>query len=275
MDIVVNGLSKHFGAGKARRAALEDVSFRVGRGEMVALIGSSGSGKSTLLRHIGGLIAGDGGSVLVDGRLVQEAGRMSPHIRDLRAEVGVIFQQFNLVSRLTVLTNVLAGLIHRRPLWRTCLLQFNRADKLAALEALDRVGLAAQAHQRASTLSGGQQQRVAIARALAQRARVVLGDEPIASLDPQSARRVMESLVRINREDGVTCLVSLHQVDYAIAYCPRTIALSAGRVVFDGPSAELTENRLARIYGSAASHTEASAPQETSVPFPTEPVAVG
>ena len=240
MDIVVNGLSKQFGVREARRPALEKVSFRIARGEMVALIGPSGSGKSTLMRHIGGLIACDHGEVRIDGRLVQQAGRISPRIRDLRAEVGVIFQQFNLVSRLTVLTNVLAGLMHRRPMWRTCLFQFNRADKLSALEALHRVGMAPQAHQRASTLSGGQQQRAAIARTLVQRARVVLGDEPIASLDPQGARRVMDSLARINRADGVTCLVSLHQVDFALAYCPRTIALSAGRIVFDGPSAVLT-----------------------------------
>jgi phosphonate transport system ATP-binding protein len=274
MDIVANGLGKHFGVGKARRPALENVSFRVASGEMVALIGASGSGKSTLMRHISGLIAGDEGEVSVNERLVQRAGRISPHIRDLRADMGVIFQQFNLVGRLTVLTNVLAGLIPRRPLWRTCLLQFSRADKLAALEALARVGLAAQAHQRASTLSGGQQQRAAIARTLVQRARVVLGDEPIASLDPQSARRVMDSLARINREDGVTCLVSLHQVDYALAYCPRTIALSAGRVVFDGPSAELNERRLAQIYEGAWGQVEAAVPQETPVPFAPEPSVV-
>lgn len=267
MDIRVEGLSKHFAAAPGRRPALDGVGFHVASGEMVALIGASGSGKSTLMRHLGGLLACDAGEIRIGGRLVQRAGRLSSSVRAVRADVGLVFQQFNLVGRLSVLTNALAGLIHRRALWRTCLLRFNRADKLFALEALGRVGLAAHAQQRTSTLSGGQQQRVAIARALVQRARVVLGDEPIASLDPQSARRVMDTLARINLEDGVTCLISLHQVEHAFAYCPRTIALADGRVVFDGPSAELTEARLAKIYtdhGDAAAAMEAAdAPDAT------------
>lgn len=259
MEIVCDQLSKYFKTGRGQRTALDEVSFRIGPGEMVALIGASGSGKSTLMRHIDGLIAGDKGAISVGGRVVQKDGRISAKIREVRADVGFIFQQFNLVNQLSVLTNVLAGLIHRRPLWRTCLLQFNRADKLEAMKALKRVGLDDRAAQPAGTLSGGQQQRVAIARALVQGARVVLGDEPIASLDPQSARRVMDSLARLNREDGTTILVSLHQVDYALAYCPRTIALAAGRVVFDGPSTELTPERLAQIYGGRIEAPEAEA----------------
>jgi phosphonate transport system ATP-binding protein len=272
VDILVENLAKQFGTGNSRRTALEDVSFRVARGEMVALIGASGSGKSTLLRHIGGLIASDAGAIRVGGRPVQENGRISPHVRALRAEMGFIFQQFNLVGRLSVLMNVLAGLIHRRPWWRTTLFWFNRADQQAALEALVRVGLGDRATQRASTLSGGQQQRAAIARTLVQGAKVVLGDEPIASLDPTSARRVMDCLARINREDGVTCVVSLHQVDYAMAYCPRTIALAAGRVVFDGPSRDLTPEILARIYGGPVDRPVA-ADQPVRLPAEVQPVA--
>jgi phosphonate transport system ATP-binding protein len=249
MDIVVNGLSKQFGAGGVRRLALDRVGFRIDRGEMVALIGASGSGKSTLLRHIGGLVASDEGEISVGARQVQGGGRVSPRIRAVRAEIGFVFQSYNLIGRLPMLTNVLAGLMHRRPLWRTCLRIFSRSDRLAALEALDRVAMAGHATQRASTLSGGQQQRAAIARTLVQKAQVVLADEPIASLDPRSARRVMDTLRRINREDGVTCVVSLHQVEYALKYCQRTIALAAGRIVYDGPSAELNDVRLAEIYG--------------------------
>ncbi len=259
VDIVVHHLTKSFANGSTHRVALDDVSFEVGSGELVALIGASGSGKSTLLRHLGGLVAADGGAIRIGGRPIQEEGRISRRVRDLRAEIGFIFQQFNLVGRLSVMTNVLAGLIHRRPLWRTLLMQFDATDRQAALEALARVGLEDRATQRASTLSGGQQQRAAIARTLVQGARVVLGDEPIASLDPTSARRVMDTLARINREDRVTCLVSLHQVEYAREYCPRTIALAAGRVVFDGPTQELTPELLARVYGGPVSAPDGEA----------------
>jgi phosphonate transport system ATP-binding protein len=273
VDIIVEKLTKHFGNGTSRRTALEGVNFRVARGEMVALIGASGSGKSTLLRHIGGLIAADSGAIRVDGRPVQEDGQISPRVRALRAEMGFIFQQFNLVGRLSVLTNVLAGLLHRRPWWRTTFFWFAQADQQAALDALVRVGLGDRATQRASTLSGGQQQRAAIARTLVQGAQIVLGDEPIASLDPTSARRVMDCLAQVNREDGVTCLVSLHQVDYAMAYCARTIALTAGRVVFDGPSRDLTPEILAQIYGGPVDRP-LSSDQSLSNPEESQPAAV-
>lgn len=251
MDVAVERLCKRFGRTAKSRFALENVSLNLRPGEMVALLGASGSGKSTLIRHLAGLLPATSGSVHVDGRCLQAEGRIASDVRALRADIGVIFQQFNLVGRLSLLTNVLAGLLHRRPLWRTCTFTFCRADREAALRALAAVGLAEYADQRASTLSGGQQQRAAIARTLVQGARLVLGDEPIASLDPHSAQRVMESLARLNRDRGATCLVSLHQVDYALACCPRTIALSAGRVVFDGSSAELTPDRLAALYAES------------------------
>jgi phosphonate transport system ATP-binding protein len=247
--IDVQHLHKRFGS----MPALRGVSLRVERGEMVALLGASGSGKSTLLRHLSGLHKADADSpsrVQVLGRTLQENGRLSPHARALRAQVSAIFQQFNLVDRLPVMTNVLAGALHRLPLWRGLLGRFPQHELQRAYQALQRVGIERCAWQRASTLSGGQQQRAAISRALVQGAKIILADEPIASLDPESSRRVMDLLAQVNRDLGVTVLVSLHQVDYAFAYCPRTIALRGGVVVHDGPTQELTPQRLRDLYGT-------------------------
>ncbi|HEX9463776.1 MAG TPA: phosphonate ABC transporter ATP-binding protein [Alphaproteobacteria bacterium] len=248
--IAIDGLSKTFGDARA----LDGISLQVGRGEMVALIGASGSGKSTLLRHISGLVVSDrgSGSVRVSGTTVQVGGRLAGAVRQLRRDVGVVFQQFNLVGRLTVLTNVLAGRLGAIPAWRGVLGLFSTAERRDALRALARVGIAERAHQRASTLSGGQQQRAAIARALVQKAKIILADEPIASLDPESARRVMEILSEINREDGITVVVSLHQVGFALRYCRRVVALDRGRVVYDGAATQLSVERLRAIYGSDA-----------------------
>ena len=265
--IVVSNLSKHFGP----RLALNAVSLTIDPGELVALIGASGSGKSTLLRHIAGLATADptgSSAVEVGGRCVQRMGRIAPGVRDIRAATGFVFQQFNLVERLPVLTNVLVGLLNRIPVWRSSLRQFTREEIRVGLQALARVGLAEHALQRASTLSGGQQQRVAIARTLVQRASVVLADEPIASLDPTSARRVMDMLAKINGEDGTTVVVSIHQVDIALHYCRRTIALSHGRVVFDGPSSSLSPQLLQKLYGDEASELLNTA---TSVPAGSRP----
>ncbi|MFG0722136.1 phosphonate ABC transporter ATP-binding protein [Pseudomonas sp. GLN_6] len=247
--IRVENLNKTFG----RKQALFDLALSVEPGEMVALIGASGSGKSTLLRHVAGLACCDrsaGGSIQVLGREVQAAGRLNGEVRRLRADIGYIFQQFNLVGRLSVLQNVLLGCLGRMPRWRGTLGLFNAEEKQRALQALARVGLADLAQQRASTLSGGQQQRVAIARALCQRAKVILADEPIASLDPESARKVMQILADINREDGTTVVVTLHQVDYAMRYCQRAVALKAGRIHYDGAAAELHANFLNDLYGA-------------------------
>jgi len=221
---------------------------------MVALIGASGSGKSTLLRHISGLMASDASSCSIDvgGQCVQQDGRIAGDVRAIRSGVGFVFQQFNLVDRLPVLTNVLAGALHRLPLWRGLVRAFPREEKIRAMDALLRVGIADCCRQRASTLSGGQQQRAAIARALVQGARVILADEPIASLDPESSRRVMDILQRVNREDGVTVVVTLHQVNVALKYCPRVVALRDGRVVFDGPSQRLSPALLRELYGAEA-----------------------
>lgn len=247
----VKGLRKTFANG---HVALDGVDLDVLPGEMVAVIGASGSGKSTLLRHIAGLTPGDRGASFIEvhGETVQRDGRLASDIRRIRAGIGFVFQQFNLVGRLPVIVNVLAGTLHRAPLWRSIVRWFQDHEIDAGIEALRRVGIADFATRRASTLSGGQQQRAAIARALVQRAKLVLADEPIASLDPESSRKVMEILATINRIDGCTVLVSLHQVNVAMKYCPRTVALHKGRVVYDGPSAALTPALLRDLYGAEA-----------------------
>lgn len=251
-EVVVESLTKTFHGGKQ---ALKNVSLSIDSGEMVALIGASGSGKSTLIRHVAGLIQSDRETcckVSVGGRPVQCEGRLTSEARDIRRDVGVIFQQFNLVNRLSVLTNVLTGVLGRIPALRGTFGLFTRDERISAMRALARVGIAETARQRASTLSGGQQQRAAIARAMVQGAQIVLADEPIASLDPASAKRVMETLSEINNKDGITIVVSLHQVEYARRYCPRTIALRDGEIAFDGPSLDLTHDLLRELYGDAS-----------------------
>ena len=243
----VRDVSKTFGA----RKALNGVSVEVAAGEMVALIGPSGSGKSTLLRLITGLQSIDPGkgTIAVFGEVVQKDGRVTGRVRAARQKLGMIFQQFNLVGRLSLFSNVMLGALGRIPGWQGVLGLWPAADKRRAMEALHRVGVADYAAQRANTLSGGQQQRGAIARALVQGARAILADEPVASLDPVSARKVMELLVELNQRDGLGVIVTLHQVDYAIRYCERVIALQAGKVVYDGPSTGLDTRRLIEIYG--------------------------
>lgn len=250
--IEVQTLSKTFGNG---RKALQQIDLRIAPGEMVALIGASGSGKSTLLRHMAGLMAGDAsgqGAIVIHGRTVQRNGKIAANIRSVRSGVGFVFQQFNLVGRLPVLVNVLAGTLHRVPMWRSLIRWFTPEEKARGVEALRRVGIAECSAQRASTLSGGQQQRAAIARAMVQGARVILADEPIASLDPESSRKVMDILAGVNREDKCTVVVSLHQVNVAMKYCARTVALHQGKVVYDGPSVGLTPAVLRDLYGAEA-----------------------
>ena len=243
----VRDVSKTFGA----RKALNGVSVEVGAGEMVALIGPSGSGKSTLLRSITGLQSIDPGKGVIEvfGQTVQKNGRVTGHVRAARQKLGMIFQQFNLVGRLSLFSNVMLGALGRIPGWKGALGLWPSADKSKAMEALHRVGVSDYAAQRANTLSGGQQQRGAIARALVQGAQAILADEPVASLDPVSARKVMELLVELNQRDGLGVIVTLHQVDYAIRYCDRVIALKAGQVVYDGPATGLDTKQLIDIYG--------------------------
>lgn len=268
----VKDLSKTFGS---TNKALKNVSIHVDEGEMVALIGASGSGKSTLLRHIAGLVESDqtaGSEIQIFGDVMQSSGRINANARKLRSKVGVVFQQFNLVGRLKVLTNVLMGNLGIMPRWKGSLGLFNDEQKLQAMKALSRVGISAQALQRGSTLSGGQQQRAAIARTLVQGAKLLIADEPIASLDPSSARKVMNILRDFNENDKITVMVSLHQVEYALNYCPRTIALRHGEVVYDGPSEALTPDFLAELYGAESEELflsglhEASSTPNSSLP---------
>ncbi len=231
--------------------ALDGVSVRVTRGEMIALIGPSGSGKSTLLRAIAGLVTIDAGDGVIEGfgATVQSRGRLSGSVRDARRRIGFVFQQFNLVGRLSLFTNVALGSLGQIGFWRGLLGRWPSATRDAVMVALTRVGVGDRAGQRANSLSGGQQQRGAIARTLVQGAEVVLADEPVASLDPVSARRVMDILRDLNRNDGLTVLVTLHQVDYALRYCDRVIALKSGRVTYDGPASGLGRDILIDIYG--------------------------
>jgi len=241
------------GDAPARRfKALDRVSFSMTRPERIGLIGPSGSGKSTLLRALSGLIVtdGDSGPVSVLNRLVQTQGKLGPDVRAARADLGMVAQQFNLVGRLSLFTNAALGLLGRIPPVRGLLGLWTPEEKARVMAALDHVGIADKAAQRARSLSGGQQQRGAIARAIVQDARLILADEPVASLDPVSARKVMELLVQLNKDRGVGIIVTLHQVDYAKKYCDRILALKGGKIVYDGPPDELDAPQLTDIYGS-------------------------
>jgi phosphonate transport system ATP-binding protein len=248
----IRAASKTFGS----RRALDTVSLDVARGEMIALIGPSGSGKSTLLRSIDGLQTIDegskdeeGGVITAFGAPVQAKGKVSDHVRKARIRIGFIAQQFNLVGRLSLFSNVALGSLGRIPMIRGLFGAWPQETREAAMAALHRVGVADYAAQRANTLSGGQQQRGAIARALVQKAKIILADEPVASLDPVSARKVMEILRDLNKTDGLTVVVTLHQVDYALRYCDRVVALKAGKKVYDGPADGLKREQLIDIYG--------------------------
>jgi phosphonate transport system ATP-binding protein len=221
---------------------------------MVGIIGRSGAGKSTLLRLVNRLIEPSGGQVRFGGRDVTVL--KGAALRAWRARCAMIFQQFNLTGRLDVLTNVLVGRISHHNTLPAIMGWFGARDRAFAVQALDRLDMLAQALQRVDTLSGGQQQRVAIARALVQEPRLILADEPIASLDPRSATVVMQALRRINREDGITVLCNLHSLATAREYCDRIVGMAAGRVVFDGPPQALTAQASNAIYGT--DHDESS-----------------
>ena len=241
--LTIQGLTRRFGA----VAAVDGLSLSVQPGQMVGIIGRSGAGKSTLLRMINRLQEPTGGSIRYGA--IEVTRLRGKGLRDWRTQCAMVFQQFNLVPRLDVLTNVLMGRLNHRATLPSLLGLFSAAERTMALEALDRFDLAPTALQRAGTLSGGQQQRVAICRALLQEPRLMLADEPIASLDPANARLVMEALRRIHHENGLTVLVNLHHLDTARHYCDRIVALAAGRVVFDGTPLELTPARVRDVYG--------------------------
>lgn len=251
--VEVIDLAKSF-KGKATSTidVLKNVNLSVAPGEMVALVGASGSGKSTLLRTLNGLQNADRGRVEIFGTVIQNDGLLHSQVRRLRSRIGCIFQQFNLVKRLTVIENVLVGSLADISPARSVLRWFSQEEKERALMALEQVGIINHAYKRASDLSGGQQQRVAIARCLMQGAEIILADEPIASLDPESARKIMELLICLNQQQGITVITSLHQVQMVKRYFERAIALQSGEVKFDGHTDDLNEGQLNQIYGSAA-----------------------
>ncbi|MCA3315105.1 MAG: phosphonate ABC transporter ATP-binding protein [Roseomonas sp.] len=243
-SLVIETVTKRYGT----TLALDDVSFVVDPGEFVALLGPSGAGKSTLFRCVTRLVAPDTGVVRVLGHDMSALG--GQELRLARRDVGLIFQQFNLIGRLSAMDNVLAGRMGHASTLRVMLRRFTHADRQLALAALDRVGLLERAGQRADSLSGGQQQRVAIARVLAQQARLLLADEPVSSLDPQSAENVLGILRSIARETGIAVVCALHQVDLARRYADRVVALRGGRKLLDASVNAFDQNAFQELYGA-------------------------
>ncbi|RCX12199.1 phosphonate transport system ATP-binding protein [Anaerobacterium chartisolvens] len=227
--------------------ALDDISLEIDHGEFVAVIGLSGAGKSTMIRAINRMHEISEGTLTVNG--IDVSTLKGRELRRFRRGIGMIFQSFNLVTRTTVLKNVLSAKVPDLSLWRVLLGAFPRKDHIAALEALDKVGILEKAYVRADQLSGGQQQRVALARTLAQDPRIILADEPVASLDPVTARQVMDDFRRINRELGITVIINIHHVELALQYADRVIGIREGRIIFDGRSDRVNGDVLENIYG--------------------------
>jgi len=249
--LVLEGVTKRFGAVRA----VDDVSLHIARGQFVGIIGRSGAGKSTLLRVVNRLNDPSSGRISWDGSDVTELRGQA--LRNWRQRCAMIFQQFNLVGRLDVLTNVLMGRLNQRNTVATLMKLFSREDRMMAIAALEQLDMGDYLAQRAETLSGGQQQRVAICRALVQEPDIILADEPIASLDPRNTAVVMDALARINREYGITVLCNLHDLDIATEYCGRLIGMKAGRVVFDGHPAMLTPEISQQLYDLGAAPAQA------------------
>jgi len=250
--LTVESLTKRFG----RNTAVDAVSFRVDRPAMIGIIGRSGAGKSTLLRMMNRLSDASSGKIEFEEREITAL--TGTEKRAWQSDCAMIFQQFNLVPRMDVVSNVLHGTLNRRSSLATMFNLFPASDIHRAIDILDRLGIADQAPMRAESLSGGQMQRVAIARALMQEPKIVLADEPIASLDPMNAQMVMDDLRRIHEEDGRTVIANLHTLDTARRYCERVIGMREGRVVFDGTPAQLTTGVARDIYGADASFSEDS-----------------
>jgi len=239
----VAGLTHHYG----ERVVLDDVSFDLAAGEVVAIVGPSGAGKTTLFRCITQLISADAGRVELAGRDL--AALSGAERRRARRDIGMVFQQYNLVRRMSALDNVLAGRLADMATWRVLVRMPGSEERASALACLERVGLADHASNRADRLSGGEQQRVAIARALAQRSRVVLADEPVSSLDPSAATKVLAALRSIARDDGIAVLCSLHQVRMVAGFADRVVGLRSGKVVLDLTGAEFDERHHQAVYG--------------------------
>ncbi|MBV2167753.1 MAG: phosphonate ABC transporter ATP-binding protein [Bdellovibrio sp.] len=249
----VRGLDKTYPNGVR---ALKDVNFTVRKGEFLVVIGLSGSGKSTLLRCINRLHDPTAGEIIFEGQDI--APLQGEHIRRIRCNIGMIFQHFNLIPRHTVLSNVLMGSLGRLTSLRSIFGLFSEEDKKKALQYLELVGIADKAFIRADQLSGGQQQRVAIARALMQNPRLLLADEPVASLDPATCHTVMDYLKKVNEELGITIIANLHFLSLVRQYATRVIALKAGEVVYEGTPQDITDEWFQRIYGQGAKEVHIS-----------------
>ena len=242
--IVFDHVSKVYPNGTV---GLDDVNLTVGDGEFVAIIGRSGAGKSTLLRAVNRMHRITSGTLTVNGTDVSTLSGKG--LRQFRRGIGMVFQSFNLVTRTTVIKNVLSACVPDMPFWRVLLGAFRKEDKLKALESLDKVGILDKAYMRADQLSGGQQQRVALARTLTQSPHIILADEPVAALDPVTAKQVMQDFVHINQEMGISILLNIHHVELALEYADRIIGIRAGKIVYDGPSAKVNQAVLDSIYG--------------------------
>jgi phosphonate transport system ATP-binding protein len=234
--------------------ALKGVSLEIKQGEFVAIIGLSGAGKSTLLRSINQMHTITDGKLLVNGVDVSTLSGKS--LRRFRRDIGMVFQSFNLVKRTSVIKNVLAARVADMPLWMSLLGLYTKKDKVIALEALDQVGILEKAYTRADQLSGGQQQRVALARCVAQQPKIILADEPVASLDPVTSNQVMNDFVKINKELNITVIANMHHVDIALKFAQRVIGIKEGLIVFDGPSTKVNNQILKEIYGRELSDDE-------------------
>lgn len=234
--------------------ALKNISLEIKQGEFVAIIGLSGAGKSTLLRTINRMHDISEGSLIVNEQEVNDL--KGKNLRRFRRKVGMVFQSFNLVTRTTVINNVLTSRVPDMSLWKSIIGLYSREDKIIALEALDKVGILEKAYVRADQLSGGQQQRVALARTLAQKPEIILADEPVAALDPITAAQVMDDFKRINKELNISVLINIHHVDLALKYADRVIGINAGEIVYDGPSKDVNDEVLKKIYGRELAEDE-------------------
>jgi phosphonate transport system ATP-binding protein len=252
----VSGLTKRFG----NKVAVDNATFDVNKPAMIGIIGRSGAGKSTLLRMVNRLADASDGEIVFDG--VEVTSLKGAAKREWQSRCAMIFQQFNLVPRMDVVSNVLHGTLNRRNTLATMFNLYPQADIHRAIDILERLGIAEQAAKRAEALSGGQQQRVAIARALMQDPQIILADEPIASLDPMNAQIVMEALRRIHEEDGRMVIANLHTLDTARRYCDRVIGMRDGRIVFDGTPEQLTTGVARDIYGAGDDFSEAATSTE-------------
>jgi phosphonate transport system ATP-binding protein len=249
--IQFNNVSKIYPGGVQ---ALENVNLKIDHGEFVAIIGLSGAGKSTLLRSINKMQTITGGEILIDG--VPISSLKGKALRAVRSRIGMIFQSFNLVKRMSVFNNVLTGRIAFNSTLKTVFGIFSKEDQITALEALQTMGILDKAFVRADKLSGGQQQRVALARALTQKPKLILADEPVASLDPITTIQVMDDFKRINQDLKITIVANMHHVDLAMKYASRIIGIKAGKIIYDGPTSGLTEEKLTTIYGRTLKHDE-------------------